>query len=59
MRDYFRAGRLSITKTEENEKPARDLLNMDRHSSVRIIADTLGVDKMVVYQIIFGDFGKR
>ncbi|GFV74844.1 protein GVQW3 [Trichonephila clavipes] len=52
------AGRPS-TSTAENEQRVRHLLNTDRRLSVRMMAEQLGMDKMVVHKIISEDLGMR
>ncbi|GFW95487.1 mariner Mos1 transposase [Trichonephila clavipes] len=46
------AGRPSTSRTTENEQSARRMVNTDRRSSVRMIAEQLRMDKMVAHKII-------
>ncbi|GFW54761.1 protein GVQW3 [Trichonephila clavipes] len=57
--DKPRAGRPSTSRTAENEQRVRHLLNTDRRLSVRMIAEQLGMDKMVVHKIISEDLRMR
>lgn len=57
--DEPRAGRPSTSRTGDNAQRARHLLNSDRRLSVRMVAEKLGLDKMVVHKIISEDLGMR
>ncbi|GFV79805.1 protein GVQW3 [Trichonephila clavipes] len=50
--DEPRAGRPSTSRTAEPEPRVRHLLNTDRQLSVRMIAEHLEMDKIVVHKII-------
>ncbi|GFU37333.1 uncharacterized protein TNCV_4273181 [Trichonephila clavipes] len=57
--DEPRTGHPSTSRTAENEQRVRHLLNTDRRLSVRMIAEQLEMDKMVVHKIISEDLGMR
>ncbi|GFW86899.1 uncharacterized protein TNCV_2810541 [Trichonephila clavipes] len=59
MEDEPRAGHPSTSRTAENEQRVRHLLNTYRRLSVRMIAEQLGMDKMVVHKIIRENLGMR
>ncbi|GFT71652.1 putative DD34D transposase [Trichonephila clavipes] len=52
VEDKPHAGRPSSSRTAENEQRVRHLLNMVRRLDVRMIAEQLGKDKMVVHKNI-------
>ncbi|PRD26275.1 UNVERIFIED_CONTAM: hypothetical protein NCL1_38569 [Trichonephila clavipes] len=59
VEDEPRAGRPSTRRIAENEQRGRHLLNTNRRLSVRMIAEQLGMDKMVVHKIISEDLVMR
>ncbi|GFW14832.1 uncharacterized protein TNCV_1562951 [Trichonephila clavipes] len=59
VEDEPRACRPSTCRTAENEQSVRHLLNTEWRLSVRMIAEQLGMDKMVVHKIISEDLGMR
>ncbi|GFY31145.1 protein GVQW3 [Trichonephila clavipes] len=50
---------LLTSRTAEKEQRVRHLLNTDRRLGVRMIAEQLGMDKMVVHKIISENLGMR
>ncbi|GFX47105.1 uncharacterized protein TNCV_2746821 [Trichonephila clavipes] len=59
VEDEPRPPRSSTSRTAEDEQRVRHLLNMDLRLSVRMIAEQLGIDKIVVHKIISEDLGMR
>ncbi|GFW16290.1 protein GVQW3 [Trichonephila clavipes] len=59
VEDEPRAGLPLTSRTAENEQRVRHLLNKDRRLSVRMIAEQLGMEKIVVHKIISEDLGMR
>ena len=59
LEDDPRSGRSSDAKTEENVEAVRQLLQKSRRLTCRGIADTLGMSKTVVYEMLIGVLGKR
>lgn len=59
VEDEQRAGRPSTSKTEDNVTKIRDLLNTDRHLSVRLIAQELDLPKTIVHEVVTEILGMR
>ncbi|XP_011859854.1 PREDICTED: putative uncharacterized protein FLJ37770 [Vollenhovia emeryi] len=59
VEDKPRAGRPSTSRTDDNVQRVRDVLNSNRRLSVRMIADQIGIDKMIVHTIITEDLAIR
>ncbi|KAJ8944208.1 hypothetical protein NQ318_014570 [Aromia moschata] len=59
VNDENRAGRPSISSSDDNVKRVRDLLNTDRRLSVRLISETLDITKTIVHEIVSESLGMR
>lgn len=59
MADELHAGRPSTSRNEDNMQRVCEVLNSDRRLSVSMIADHVGIDKMIVHTIITEDLGMR
>ncbi|KAJ8957736.1 hypothetical protein NQ318_017634 [Aromia moschata] len=59
VNDENRAGRPSISSSDDNVNRVRDLLNTDRRLSVRLISETLDITKTIVHEIVSGSLGMR
>lgn len=59
VEDEERSGRPSTSKTDENVKRVKAVLDSDRRASVRLIADEVGLPKSDVHRIISEDLHMR
>ncbi|KAJ8935783.1 hypothetical protein NQ318_018410 [Aromia moschata] len=59
VNDENRAGRPSTSSSDDNVKRVRDLLNIDRRLSVRLISETLDITKTIVHEIVSESLGMR
>ncbi|KAJ8949364.1 hypothetical protein NQ318_012029 [Aromia moschata] len=59
VNDENRAGRPSTSSSDDNVKRVRDLLNIDRRLSVRLISETLNITKTIVHEIVSESLGMR
>ena len=59
VEDDHRSGRPSTSKTDENVERVRQKVRSDRHLTVRMIADELGMNSERVWRIITEDLGMR
>ncbi|KAJ8944153.1 hypothetical protein NQ318_013393, partial [Aromia moschata] len=57
VNDENRAGRPSISSSDDNVKRVRDLLNTDRRLSVRLISETLDITKTIIHEIVSESLG--
>lgn len=55
VEDKSRSGCSSTSKTEDNVNCVHKILNCDRRLSVRMIAQTLGMDKTTVNEMVTQD----
>jgi len=59
VEDEQRAGRPSTSRTEKNVARVKAVLDRDRHLSVRLMAEVVGLPKMDVHRIITEDLHMR
>lgn len=59
LADEARVGQSSISSSENNVRSVREILNTDRRMSVRLVAQTLGVPKSIVCEIVTNDLQMR
>ncbi len=59
MYDEQRSGRPTAKRTHENIVRIADILKEDRRSSCRLIAEWIGIPKIIVQQILREDLQKR
>ena len=59
VEDAARSGRPSTSRTEENVDRVRQMIRNDRRLTVRMIADSLSINRDCVWKIITEDLGMR
>ncbi|XP_058810647.1 protein GVQW3-like [Phymastichus coffea] len=59
VEDDSRSGRPSTSKTDENIEKVGNLVRSDRRLSIRAIAESIGIDKECVRQILHENFNMR
>ena len=59
VEDTARSGRPSTSRTEENVDRVRQMIRNDRRLTVRIIADSLSINRDCVWKILTEDLGMR
>lgn len=59
VEDDARPGRPSTSKTDENIEKIGNLIRSDRRLTVRAIAETVGIDKECVRQILHNNFNMK
>lgn len=59
VEDDPRSGRPSTSQIDKNVSRVRNLLNVDRRMSIRLLADTLNIPKTVVHRIVTEELNMR